>query len=123
MQITKGFQSASTQRVYFVVPPDSTVDSLEVVWPSQKKETILAPVTKEILTITYSEAQTKTPSINTEKLSSEGPALVEEDFNGDGQNDIFIGGSRYQPAELWIVKKKGAYERVDVFAFRSDRNF
>ena len=103
LQITKGFQSASTQRVCFVVPPDSTVDSLEVVWPNQKKQTILAPDTKEILTITYSEAQTKTPSINTEKLSSEGPALVEEDFNGDGQNDIFIGGSRYQPEELWIV--------------------
>ena len=153
LQTTKGFQSASTQRVHFGVPSDSTVDSLEVVWPNQKKQTILAPDTKEILTITYSEAQTKTSSINTEKitdfelavlpfeyeesvyldyererlipekLSSEGPALVVEDFNGDGQNDIFIGGSRYQAAELWIAKKKGAYERVDVFAFRSDRNF
>ena len=46
-----------------------------------------------------------------------------EDINGDGQNDIFIGGSRYQAAELWIAKKKRACERVDVFAFRPDRNF
>lgn len=48
LQTTKGFQSASTQRVYFGVPPDSTVDSLEVVWPNQKKQTILAPDTKEM---------------------------------------------------------------------------
>lgn len=44
-----------------------------------------------------------------EKLSSEGPAVVQADFNGDGLKDIFIGGAKYQSSQLFIQQKNGEY--------------
>ena len=44
-----------------------------------------------------------------ERLSAEGPALVKADFNGDGLEDIFIGGAKHQSSELFLQKKDGTY--------------
>lgn len=41
------------------------------------------------------------------KLSVEGPALATADVNGDGNDDIFLGGGRKNPSTLWLSGPKG----------------
>lgn len=41
------------------------------------------------------------------KYSAEGPALIAGDVNGDGDDDVFISGSKGNPSSLWLSSKKG----------------
>jgi len=58
-----------------------------------------------------------------ERLSIEGPAYVGADFNGDGLKDIFIGGARFQSAELLIQKTNGSFESLENRIFNQDAIF
>lgn len=42
-------------------------------------------------------------------LSTEGPALVVGDMNGDGLEDVFIGGSKRNPCALFFQKSNGKF--------------
>ena len=58
-----------------------------------------------------------------EKLSKEGPAVVLNDFNGDGIKDIYIGGARYQESKLYIGTKNKTYTERKTIDFIKDINF
>ncbi len=45
-------------------------------------------------------------------LTNEGPAAASGDLNGDGKEDLFIGGARYQPAQLYF-QQDGAFVPQD----------
>ena len=55
-------------------------------------------------------------------LSAEGPALDVGDVNGDGLDDIFIGGAKGQAARIFIQQKEGVFKplRVPVFIIELD---
>ncbi|RYY59849.1 MAG: CRTAC1 family protein, partial [Chitinophagaceae bacterium] len=44
-------------------------------------------------------------------MSREGPALAKGDVNGDGLDDLYIGGARNQQGQLYIQDSKGAFTR------------
>ena len=47
-------------------------------------------------------------------LSSEGPALAVGDVNGDGLDDLFIGGAKWQPAKIFVQQRNGSFKALDI---------
>ncbi|HEV8357274.1 MAG TPA: VCBS repeat-containing protein [Gemmatimonadales bacterium] len=54
-------------------------------------------------------------------LSTEGPFLAVADVNGDGLDDLFIGGAKEQPGALLIQRQDGSFVRSNETLFEEDR--
>ena len=135
---TRGFQSSSTHKIHFGIGQLKKVDSVKVEWLDGMSQIVSDLPINNHHVITRNSTAIKTLRGNTkdhtdsirkfpfvhlennfldyeqeplmpEKLSVEGPALVKADFNGDGLEDIFIGGAKHQSPELFLQKKDGTY--------------
>ena len=54
-------------------------------------------------------------------LSTEGPFIAVADVNGDGLDDIFIGGAKDQPGQLLIQQPDGRFVSTNERLFEGDR--
>jgi enediyne biosynthesis protein E4 len=54
-------------------------------------------------------------------LSAEGPALAVADINGDGLQDLFIGGAKGQPSKIFVQEKNGSFKALDVPLLNRER--
>ncbi len=54
------------------------------------------------------------------RISDRGPAIAVGDVDGNGLEDVFFGGAKFEPAQLYLQKKSG-FERVaDLFTKEED---
>jgi hypothetical protein len=54
-------------------------------------------------------------------LSTQGPHMAMADVNGDGLDDIFIGGASGSPGRLFLQTQKGRFTAADEKCFEADR--
>jgi hypothetical protein len=47
------------------------------------------------------------------RLSRDGPGLAVGDIDGDGRDDLWVGGAAGQPGELWLATPFGGWRRID----------
>lgn len=54
-------------------------------------------------------------------MSTEGPHVCKGDVNGDGLEDIFVGGAKGQSGALLVQQKSGIFESIDKSLFETDK--
>ncbi|MBN3583872.1 VCBS repeat-containing protein [Algoriphagus aestuarii] len=79
---------------------------------------LLSILDKDATGLDFQHLENEFNDFNTEpllphKLSREGPALAIGDLNGDGREDIFIGGASGQSGAVFLQTKEGRFNQVD----------
>ncbi|GHB60125.1 VCBS repeat-containing protein [Persicitalea jodogahamensis] len=147
---TRGYQSSVSPILHFGLGEKTTIDSLQIVWPSGKMQMLVNPKVDQLLTVSETDAtgsykwgekvnaffqevpspiahQDAKMEINdfyrqpllVNPLSFSGPCLVKADVNGDGLEDVFVGGSKGQASELFLQQKGGTFSKKSTPSFAS----
>ncbi|HXG98620.1 MAG TPA: VCBS repeat-containing protein [Gemmatimonadales bacterium] len=151
---TRGFESAVDPRPHFGLGTTSRVDSLTVIWPDRRSQTLTNVAADRMITLSQTDARSQPPlrpsahpplfSDVTDRvpisfkhqentffdfgreplmphlLSTEGPALAVGDVTGDGREDIYAGGAKWQAGELFTQGADGRFHALAEPAFRAD---
>ncbi|WP_369765448.1 VCBS repeat-containing protein [Flavobacterium sp. WC2429] len=146
---SRGFQSSMDYGLVFGIG-NKKIDSLQVIWPNNKYQTIKKVAVNSTLKLDIKNAKSDfvfkkvipkqfftekaTPflahqendyidfdyeGLIAEMLSQEGPSLAVADINGDGNEDVFIGGAKGFPGKIYLNKGNNSFsisKQVDLDA-------
>ena len=89
-----------------------------------KKETPIFKKVSNNLGLNFSHSEDNYTDFNRQKLipyqtSDRGPAVAVGDINNDGKDDVYFGGSKFNPAKVYL-QKEGLYEEEKIQIFAND---
>lgn len=150
---SRGFQSSIDYVMTFGIGTKK-IDSLQVIWPNGKFQTIQKVVQNSTMNLSISNAKkdyvfkkTQLKSLLKENksnffthkendyidfdyegliskmLSQEGPSLAVGDINGDGNEDVFIGGAKGQSGKIYLNKGDDTFVVLSQKELESDAGF
>lgn len=160
---TRGFLSSVDPRLHFGLGTSTRIDSLKVIWPNRRFQTLTNVTGDRTITLAESDAKqsyqyptgrsllanqkplarplftdvTSRTGIDFKHeentffdfnreplmphlLSTEGPALAVGDVNGDGLDDIYVGGAKWQAGKLFLQQPNGTFRASAQPAFAAD---
>jgi enediyne biosynthesis protein E4 len=155
LMLTRGFASSSDTRLHFGLDSTAIIDSILIVWPSQKMQTIKNVAANKALTVSAKDAagmfnynekfgkklaftditseiacswkhtENDFLDYNLQYLiphleSTRGPKLAVADVNGDGLDDFYVCGAKFQPGAMMIQQAKGAFAAIDTAVFATN---
>jgi hypothetical protein len=141
---TRGFQSSVDPRLHFGLGAADRIDSLIVIWPDHRFQTLTNVAADRAITLSQQEAagqyayregpaahplfaditgrvgiafkHTENTFVDYDReplmphlLSTEGPALATGDVDGDGLDDFYVGGAKWQPGRLYLQRRDGTF--------------
>ena len=137
----RGFQSSVDPVLNFGIGNNAVVDSITVIWPDDKRQVLKNVKSNQALIIKASDAVANNYSLPAQQkyfdsaspfgfihkendyndftrqsllpnyLSRQGPCVAKADINNDGREDIFIGGAKGQPSQIFIQNAARAFVR------------
>jgi hypothetical protein len=148
---TRGFLSAVPPVLYFGMGENLSATSMEVIWPDGKiqvledvnanqhlhmnyrfatePEALDEEMEKVLFTKVRHDYMHNDPYFNDfdlqillpHKLSQTGPGIAKSDVNGDGLEDIFLGGGRGQAGQLLLGNNPSGFTKIRVPDFVLDK--
>jgi enediyne biosynthesis protein E4 len=150
----RGFQSSVDHVLVFGLGQLTQIDSLEVVWPDDRRQllTNVRPDTELVLDqiqapqkwqpappatarpfadataqtqLAYAHEESRFVDFKRDALlkqmySTLGPALATGDVNGDGLDDVYLGGAAGGPKKLFVQQRGGTFVDQSPAAFLAD---
>ncbi|MNX31140.1 FG-GAP repeat protein [compost metagenome] len=150
---SRGFQSSIDYVMTFGIG-SKKIDSLQVIWPNGKFQTIKKVANNCTINLKIADAklnyvpknkvsrsifsEKKTPflahkendyidfdyeGLVSKMISQEGPSLAVADINGDGNEDVFIGGAKGQSGKIYLNNGNGNYAALAQKDLDADANY
>jgi len=147
----RGYQSSNNTNLNIGLGKHQKIDSLRIIWPDQKSQLVTNKPTNLTVTLSYQDADTKTPVSSTpftylvessiidfehiendendfakqfllpHAYSSSGPCLAKGDVNGDDRADFFVGGAKGQPGAIFLQTSDQKFTRQVATIFEIDK--
>ncbi|GAB4015348.1 VCBS repeat-containing protein [Spirosoma koreense] len=125
MEIRRGIKTNQTLTLRQV---DAKLDATNFRYTSPAEQPLFADVTRRD-SIPYQHRENTTyfdfvrESLMPFKVSTEGPHLAVGDVNGDGLEDIYAGGAKWQPGSLLVQQRNGTFRNGLQPAFIADSTY
>ncbi|WKN44192.1 VCBS repeat-containing protein [Tunicatimonas pelagia] len=151
--VGRGYMSSVTHTLTFGLGDDANIERAEILWPNGNIQIVADLAVNQLNTIRYQEAsfqekrsseepsplfvsapfpyQHNDPAYNDfdkqllipHKLSQTGPALAQADVNGNGLEDLFLGGGKGQAAQLLLANSSGKFTPKSIPDFEQDQKY